>query len=239
MGRHGPPLAKINTFFGRYFPPLTPQELEKEKLAYDKSIRYVDDELSRLLQSLEQNGLAKNTLVIVTSDHRESFGEHRLLHHGGALFREQIEVPIVLSFPGRIPAGLREADPVSLADIPATVLGVLDLKGAAPIAGASLSRYWNTSPQLQPVFAISELARQPGVLVAKNPNSTGRLWSIVTREWHLIIHEKNGPLLFRRSRDPESPNLASTPEGREVIRQLVPILERETGASVAVYAAMK
>ncbi|HEV2698536.1 MAG TPA: sulfatase [Terriglobales bacterium] len=63
---------------------------------YDDGVKYVDDCLGRLMRALEEKGLSKNTLVIVTSDHGEALGQHFLMRHGHVLYWELIRVPLVV-----------------------------------------------------------------------------------------------------------------------------------------------
>ena len=67
---------------------------------YDDCIAFLDDQLGRLLDKLQGQGLLDNTLVIITSDHGESFGVHGLFGHGGSLYLDEVAVPLVILCPG-------------------------------------------------------------------------------------------------------------------------------------------
>ena len=82
-------------------------------------------QLGKLFDELERRGVLENTLVVVTSDHGENFGEHGLYGHGKSLYRQETHVPLVIVPPGGSRPVGRSADPVSLRDIPATVVDVL------------------------------------------------------------------------------------------------------------------
>ena len=82
---------------------------------YDANVRYVDDQLARLLEALSEHDR-----VIVLSDHGEEFFEHGGFEHGHALWDELVRVPLLMSGPGVVPA--RHAGPVSLLDVAPTVL---------------------------------------------------------------------------------------------------------------------
>ncbi len=105
---------------------------------YEEEIRYVDDQLARLWSALEALDLAERTIVIVTSDHGEEFGEHGVLDHGSHLYDETLLVPLVLHLPGR-DAGLRVREPVALVDVLPTVLDLLALPPLAGGDGRSLA----------------------------------------------------------------------------------------------------
>ena len=96
--------------------------------AYDNGVKDVDNHIGQLMAELERRGLAAHTLVIITSDHGESLGQHHLRTHGKALYWELIHVPLLIWYPGHVPAGETVRAPVTNAAIPATIM---DLLGAA------------------------------------------------------------------------------------------------------------
>ncbi len=110
--------------------------------AYDGGLAWLDSQLGVLFAELERRGLLDSTLIIVTSDHGEEFGEHGLFDHGNSLYRQAVQVPLVIRAPGLVPAGARVPAPVSLRDLPMTVLDLTGLAAAERFPGASLSRYF-------------------------------------------------------------------------------------------------
>jgi arylsulfatase A-like enzyme len=100
--------------------------------AYDRTIREADDLVGSLLDELDRLGLARRTVVVLTSDHGEAFGEHGAIEHGFAGHQEQLRIPLVFRGPG-IPKGVEVETPVSLVDLAPTLL---DLAGAAPLPDA-------------------------------------------------------------------------------------------------------
>ena len=105
---------------------------------YDRTIREADDLVGRLLARLDELGLAGRTLIVVTSDHGEAFGEHGITGHGFTPHQEALDVPLLLRGPG-VPAGLRIDTPVSIADLTPTLLELLDLPPTAQAQGVSLA----------------------------------------------------------------------------------------------------
>lgn len=105
---------------------------------YDREIRLLDDELERFFGDLRSLGLARDTVVVITSDHGEEFGEHGFLQHSSALFDEVMHIPLLVWGPGRIPAGRRVAGVASLIDIHPTLLEIAGLPPAADVDGLSL-----------------------------------------------------------------------------------------------------
>ena len=90
--------------------------------AYDNALTYLDEQLRLLFDALDARGVLDNTLVVVTSDHGEQLGEHGLVNHGNSLYRPLLAVPLLIRFPGRVPSGMRIRAPVSLVDLPSTIL---------------------------------------------------------------------------------------------------------------------
>ena len=88
---------------------------------YDDCVAYADQCFGQLLQALKERGMDDNTLVMVTSDHGEFFGEHELGGHGNALYFPVIHVPLVMRWAGHVPQGRRIARPVSNKDLAATI----------------------------------------------------------------------------------------------------------------------
>jgi arylsulfatase A-like enzyme len=108
---------------------VTPADWQHELALYDAEIEYWDTEFGRLWSELQAAGAAANTVVVVTSDHGEAFGEHQNVFHGN-LYQENIRIPMVLRGPG-IKAGRMAADAQSI-DLPPTLAEMLKLpKGKA------------------------------------------------------------------------------------------------------------
>jgi arylsulfatase A-like enzyme len=195
---------------------LMPEQRQGAMDAYDGAINYVDDHIQELLQNLRQRGLDRNTLVVITSDHGEGFGEHGLMAHGNSLYRELIHVPLILLEPGKIPAGRRINAPVSLTSLPATLLEEAGEVQHPHFPQPSLAGW--LSGEASPVALpdpISQLAQLPWS--PNYPNYYGPMESISTRHWHYIRGGKAGEELFACcGEEPEQLNLAGTVVGREL-----------------------
>ncbi|HEV2118149.1 MAG TPA: sulfatase [Terriglobales bacterium] len=208
-----------------WFASLTPQQRQGEMDAYDGAIQYVDTELGEFFRQLQQRGLDKNTLVVITSDHGEEFNEHGFMDHLNALYRELIHVPLIFWQPGKLPQGMHIATPVSTVSLPATLLSLVPDGGAGHMPGLSLSPLWanpGQNPELMPV--VSELAQFK--LTPLFPNYYGPLTSLTTPQWHYIAGGRAGEELFRCcANTPEVDNLASTEEGKRVCQTFKKELE--------------
>jgi arylsulfatase A-like enzyme len=89
---------------------------------YDRAIRHVDDLLGRFLDRLPADPPDRPTLLVVASDHGESFGERDSFAHEVWLDDHLVRVPLLIRLPGRIPAGSIRSDPVELTDLVPTLL---------------------------------------------------------------------------------------------------------------------
>ncbi len=104
---------------------------------YDREIRYVDDELRRLFETLDELGLGEDTVFILTSDHGEAFLEHGELEHGSRLDEEVVRVPLLLWGRG-VAAGRRVAAPAAHLDLMPTILDLMGLPAPGWVQGLSL-----------------------------------------------------------------------------------------------------
>jgi arylsulfatase A-like enzyme len=116
----------------RGVPEPTPDEVRKLSALYEENVRYADARVGELLDALAARGELARTLVVVVADHGEAFGEHGSFFHGHDLHDDVLRVPLLVAGPG-VPAGVVRDDPVSLVDLPATLLAWLDVApGALP-----------------------------------------------------------------------------------------------------------
>ena len=207
----------------------SPDQLQGEIDAYDGAIAYLDDQIGGLLRWMDERGLSRNTVVVILADHGESFGEHGLLMHRNALYRETIHVPLMIRWPEHVPGGIHVVAPVSIASIAATVLEMAGGNDPARFPGPSLVPFWRdgASPPDSP-YPLAELAQFPFELEKQNPVFSGAMKSVVTPRWQFIRHEKVGAALFDWATDPgDLRDLAGSEEGRAVTEELTRCLKED------------
>lgn len=117
----------------RGFADHTPSEIKQIRAAYAAMISVIDDETGRILNRLHDLGLDNDTLVIFTSDHGEMLGDHELLLKGPMLYEMAVRVPLILRWPGHLPAGSRRDELVQWIDLNPTFTGAA---GIDPLPGA-------------------------------------------------------------------------------------------------------
>jgi len=182
-------------------------EQQAEQDAYDAAILYLDHELGRLLEELDRRDLRENTIIIVTSDHGESFGEHALWGHGSTVYTTQVHVPLVIAGSGRVPAARRIDRPVSMRSVAATVLDLTQPGSANPFPGVSFARAWSR-------FADDSTVQDTVLAEFEQDN----LRSVVVGRWHYIWRGSEAVELYDLDTDPfEFRNLASTDSVRSLI----------------------
>jgi arylsulfatase A-like enzyme len=131
---------------------------------YDAEIRYTDAVLGAFVARLARSGVLERTLLVVTSDHGDAFGEHGAEGHGGTLWDEVMRVPLVLRGPGIAP-GTRVAAPVGLVDVLPTLLDLAGVPAPDGLHGRSLRPLLRAEPSA-PRALVAEVR---GLVV--NPNA--------------------------------------------------------------------
>jgi arylsulfatase A-like enzyme len=106
---------------------------------YDDCIAHADKNFADFLQLLASQGLAESTIVVFSADHGEAFLDHdNMVTHGGPPYAELIHVPLVVSWPGVLPAGKVFNESVSLLDVAPTILDYAGIPIPAQFQGMSL-----------------------------------------------------------------------------------------------------
>ena len=173
---------------------------------YDGEVAYADAQVGRVLAWLDERGLRGRTLVVVTSDHGEGLGEHGEDEHMFFVYDSTLRVPLVFSWPGRLPAGARVRGQFRSVDLLATVL---ELAGAPapPTSGASRAAF------LQPGGKIPDNESYAESLYAQLHFGYAPVRALRGEGWKLIDVPR--PELYRLAEDPH--------ETRNLIDQRSPV----------------
>jgi arylsulfatase A-like enzyme len=158
---------------------------------YEAGIRHMDDmTLARLLADLAARDPSRDTLVVFLSDHGEAFGEHGAFLHDD-LFRHTLHVPLVLRWPGRLPAGVRIDAPVRLLDVTPTILDLVGVPAPAYVQGRSLV----------PLLRGEALPPAPVVSEHGPPHRTPRFQTL-RQHGHTLLLQGDHMQLFDLATDP-------------------------------------
>lgn len=100
--------------------PEDPTAIRELRRGYHASVAMIDEQFGRILDCLEETGLAENTLVIFTSDHGDMLGDHSLMGKGAFFYEPCVRVPLLMRWPNRIEQGTVRCEPIQLNDLAAT-----------------------------------------------------------------------------------------------------------------------
>lgn len=204
----------------------SPRELEILRALYHAEIAFTDSQVGRLLAAVESDGgEGRRTLVVITADHGEHFGEHGRVAHHFSLHQELIRVPLIIRDPRRPETGrLDREDVVSLALLHRYLLdagrGALWPPGG--LGGEDGHRAGTAVAELDPPEALVER------FTAGDPTGDREVfhrsfWAALGGRWKLLWSPPGDPALFDLEDDPEERQnrAAEEPERlREAIRQL-------------------
>ncbi|HUX88011.1 MAG TPA: sulfatase, partial [Chloroflexota bacterium] len=177
----------------------SPPDLARLEELYQGEIAFTDSQFGKLLDRLTKLGIKDNTVITVTGDHGESFGEHGDWTHGLKVFETEIRVPLLMRYPPRLPAGVNVTAPTQLIDVLPTFLDLTGLTAKQVVQGSSLLSVIADGTSGTPRVAFTELADESFVSVLT--------WG----DWKMIRNDANGQLqLYNLNQDEaEQQNLVS------------------------------
>jgi len=202
---------------------VTPAQVADLTARYDGAIAYTDEELGLFFDELAADGTLDRSLLVVTADHGEELFDHGGFGHGWTLEPELLDVPLIVRPPG---GGRHQIhDPVSLVDVPATVLDTV-------LAGAGGMPAFGDGTSLLPLLAGGSLPERP-------------LFSQVKREQNAAFSLQLWPLRLVQidfdyaSKEPRTElyQLEADPAGRENRAADKPDLVRELAATATALRA--
>ncbi len=183
--------------------------------SYYRMVEEVDREIGVLLNTLQDTGLDKNTLIVFTSDHGEGRARHGSVLKN-FLYEEAVNVPLLISFPGRLPENVVDRTHlVSGLDVAATICDFAGIPLPPHVKGRSLKPLAEERTITWREFVVAEVMRDQGRMIR-------------TERFKLIAY-RNDPLLqlFDLQNDPlETRNLAQEAHYRSEVKALGKLLTR-------------
>ncbi len=170
-------------------------EMRRSIASYYGMMSLIDAEIGRILDYLDKAGLAENTLVVFTSDHGHFLGQHGLIAKGPFHYEDVLRVPMIVRYPGCVPAGETSDALQSLVDYPQTWLAAAGIDAPGVMQGVD---------QL-PVWCGEEAAARDHVLVENRHNpTTVHLRTLITDRYKITVYRnaKYGEL-FDLESDPD------------------------------------
>ncbi len=190
------PYAPPAPFARRFVPPnatlIDPMDL------YDGEVASVDAAIGQLRTALSARGFGADTVTVVVADHGEEFGDHGGWYHGKTLYREVLQVPLVIHDGRRAGAGEVRDVPVDLLDLPTTLLALAGVPAAPGMRGRDLLSDPAELPQRD---LVAELHGEEQMERVYGPR-----WHVLalTRwPWTWLAHRDETRELYQLERDPE------------------------------------
>jgi arylsulfatase A-like enzyme len=207
---------------------LLPDEKDFLVTNYDRNLLLLDKKIGELFSYLKENKLYDESLIIILSDHGESFGEHNLMLHGICLYEDNLHVPLIIKYPLSDHLKGTVEDPVSLTGLVPTVLSYLSINIPDSIQGASF-----VNPQNQVMFAMNIQNRfSPWVLPELFQADT---FSFFKNGYKLIKFNNGQDQLYFLNKDPyETMNVITreSSTGAGLGNDLAKYIEKYTDRSV-------
>lgn len=189
--------------------PIEIDKIKRARAAYYGMITEMDELIGRVINSLKESGQYDNTIIVYTSDHGESLGEHGLWHKNN-LYDCSVRIPLIIKGPN-FPKNRKINTPVSQIDIVPTLLENCGIKTPDYLRGKSLNRTVNSSYDSDNVvYAESH----------SEGNCTGS-FMIRKGEWKYVYFTNYGELLFNLDKDPlEKNNLSDNKKYADKLDEL-------------------
>jgi choline-sulfatase len=187
---------------------------------YDGEVAFVDKHVGRVLDAIAAEPWGAKTAVIVTSDHGEAFGEHKMYRHGAELWEELVRVPLLIFVPGLSPA--RVTARRSAIDLAPTILDLLSVPPPPPLAPGAAGNDFLSGVSMVPDLALPpDASAEPRDILVDMPagpfNDSRR--SLIHGDLKLTVSNGASFELYDLAKDPEErQNLWEEPEQAKAIQ---------------------
>jgi arylsulfatase A-like enzyme len=195
---------------------------------YDGAIRYTDEQIRNLVQTMKKLDIYRNSLIILLSDHGEEFLEHGGVGHGLSLYEEQLQIPLIIFPTAVVPGHMGIDTPVSQIDLFPTLNDWMSL--GAPYKGSGLS--------LKELILSSDDSRVNArkFIFAEMDYLTSIRSVLFEKRWKYILNMKNGTgEIYDLMKEPSERNnlLVSQPTLSTSLEQTLTTHFTELGKSAA------
>jgi arylsulfatase A-like enzyme len=174
----------------------------------------LDKYIGKILDKLDELGLAENTLVCFTSDHGDFWGQHGLVAKAIHHYEDLLRIPLVVSMPGTIPQGVQSSALQSTLDLPQTFLSFAGLPVPRSMTGVDESAVWTGEVEGLRQHVMVENQHQP---------STMNMRTYINQRYKLTVHfnHKFGELYDLEEDPGEYTNLWDHPECQDLKQDLL------------------
>ena len=175
---------------------------------YDGAILYTDALIGLLVDKMKDWDLLEDTVIMITADHGEEFGEHEIYFTHAGCYENNIKVPLVVKFPEHFHPKKIISQQVSLMDIAPTIL---------EIAGLEIP-FYAQGKSLLPLFKKDKIMLHPYIVSSKFPQK-----SIRSEEWKLIYNGSTYEL-YDLTKDPQE-HMNVINEEKKIYEKMIAVLE--------------
>jgi arylsulfatase A-like enzyme len=197
----------------------TPEDWRKHRWGYYRMVELVDKEIGQVLEALRKTGLEEKTMIVFTSDHGECAGAHGF-NQKTTFHEESVRVPLIISWPGRTPAGTSDRLVNTGVDILPTMMEAAGLATPRKLPGRSLLPLALSRPVgswREYVVAENNLS-QTGMVDGMTPTMEGRMVRTARYKYCVYARGQQRESLVDLVADPgEMDNLATDPKHRSVL----------------------
>ena len=174
---------------------------------YYGMIRFIDDGVGEIMAALAALGLAEKTILLFCSDHGDFMGEHAMQCKGGTFYDCLTRVPLIVAWPGTLPANQVDESMVNPIDVMPTLLQLQGLPIPPAMHGQPLPTVTATAPRDAafseygaggPPFRLQDLEQMPRPLgrasllgSLRERRAEGRRKMVRTRHWK-YVHDPMG-----------------------------------------------
>ena len=185
--------------------------LKQEQMqGYFGMVKCIDDNVGRILNYLESQGLADNTIVVFSSDHGDLMGEHKK-HNKGNPYEASARIPFLIRWPGKIPAGKVVRSAQCNVDFAPMALSMLGVTNGVP-------EFHGTDTSADYLGAQKEVTGDRIVYIT---NAASKWVAAVNQRYKLVLSINDDPWLFDLQKDPdELINFYTHPEYRQIAEKM-------------------
>ena len=187
---------------------------KKLTATYYGMISMMDNYIGKILDQLDELGLADNTIVVFTTDHGHFFGQHGLQYKGGFHYEDLIKLPFIVRYPKKVPAGVESEAMQSLVDLAPTFLNFADIPVPEAMTGVDQSKVWTGEKEAARDHVICEFHHEPTAIHQK---------TYVDKRYKITVYyNQTYGEMFDLVNDPgEYHNLWDDPEYKELKQELL------------------
>lgn len=188
--------------------------LRKDMAVYYGMTSFMDQQIGRILTSLDEMGLADNTIVVFTTDHGHFLGQHGLTAKGAFHYEDLIRLPFLVRWPGKVPAGATSDALQALIDLPETFLAAAGIEIPGIMQGVNQLDVWQGKAKAARQDVICEFRHQPTKV---------HLRTLITERYKLTLYrdQRYGELFDLREDPGELHNRFDDPAYTQVRTNLI------------------